>query len=72
MIIDLILIWLNICLVVIIFFLIKGLKRDENPISKPKTIENHLSKEDKLIQQRVIKQINNFLNYDGEVQEDIE
>lgn len=72
MIIDLILIWLNICLCITIFFLLKGLKKEEKPKQKPKKIKNKLSKQDKVIQQRVIKQIENFLNYDGEVQEDIE
>ncbi|MGN0174544.1 MAG: hypothetical protein ACI39F_08895 [Acutalibacteraceae bacterium] len=51
-----------------------GFKIGKSKIQNPKheqADKKSLSKEDEIVQQRVIKEIQNFLNYNGEQQEDI-
>lgn len=63
---------ISVTLVISAFLL--GFKIGKSKIQKSKPVQEDkksLSKEDEIVQQRVIKEIQNFLNYNGEQQEDI-
>ena len=63
---------ISVTLVISAFFFF--FKIGKSKIQKPKPEQadkKSLSKEEQIVQQRVIKEIQNFLNYNGEQQEDI-